>query len=641
MTKRISLFLCIALLLSVLSLACQTSSADTSVGEILIGDTDGNGTVNTTDYVLLRSYLTGRCALSESCLAASDVNFDGVVSITDLVSVRKHISGKNPLVCTHNFSSWAETETYNCLGKIITSRTCSLCSKTEKSYTENGAAVRSLDGKNVMFIGNSFIYYGYCVNNGSQTKTDKGYFKQLCTANGENVNVYDYVWGGRNLDYIYENYLVDCTEDFLSTIDYVFLSEAGENNSALVSDIQKIIDLYPSSKTEFYYLCHSYTYQAGHSNIKNALSTLQDKGIGIVNWGKLVYDVWKGNESVPGATKTYDKNTFIVNKNDTHHENMLSGYITAQMAYCAITGKSAVGQSYEFCTDTSINSKYDPDAFISSYYNAGTTNFDAVFDSVPDMLGLQTLMDKYLEKYNFSLFDGGEHSNTEYQDNANDSALASAGLKAHECSLCGSISLEETDENGVNHMYISNDDVSAAGYSTVKDYMLAGLGNVFYKTTSGWGRAGYSSIQGMAASCDGVRGSKGKTDGSETYWKVNNLGDAYNANGKTAASGEQAYISLIGYDLTNAINTRGVGMFFNRVNAPDAFDLLGGVTQSDGSIEWKVLATFDANSTYMKYDDMTVAFFADFDATQIDCVQIGIKSITNPIFFMSELELYQ
>ncbi len=639
MAKKLLLLLLTAtLVFSMLDVFASTANAG---APLKLGDVDGDGQVGVTDYIALKMHIKNTGTLPEEIVKSADLNGDNVISSIDLISLQMHIKGYIELECTHNYTDFTETGDYNCLGQKITERSCSLCQVSEQSVTDSGAAIRSLDGKNVMFIGNSFIYYGYCVNNGSQTKTDKGYFKQLCTANGENVNVYDYTWGGRNLDYIYENYLADCTEDFLSTIDYVFISEAGENNSGLASDVQKIMKLYPSSETKFYYLCHSYTYQAGHSNIKNAFSSLQDKGVDIVNWGQLVYNVWKGTEAVPGGTKTYNKETFIVNKNDTHHENMLSGYITAQMAYCAITGKSAVGQSYAFCTDSTINSKYDTDAFISSYYNSGTTNFDDVFCSVPDMLGLQKLIDKYLKKYNLSVFEGGLHKDIERSNTADDHALASAGLKAYECEFCGAISLKAADNGGVNHMYISADTISAAGHASVKEYMLAGLGNVFYQTETGWGRAGYASIQGMAAACDGVRGSAGKTNGSETYWKVNSLSGAYNASGATAASGETAYVSLIGYDFTNSVSAKGVGLFFNRVNAPKSFDVLGGTTKADGSIEWKVLASFDDSQSYMVYDDMTVAYFADFDTAQIDCVQLGIKQITNKILFISEFELYE
>jgi hypothetical protein len=69
------------------------------------------------------------------------------------------------------------------------------------------------------------------------------------------------------------------------------------------------------------------------------------------------------------------------------------------MAYCAITGESAVGQPYEFCFDKSINSKFnlDPYQYVSkSDYPNYTTNMADVFMSAEDMLGIQMLIDRYL-----------------------------------------------------------------------------------------------------------------------------------------------------------------------------------------------------------------------------------------------------
>ncbi|MBR6593678.1 MAG: dockerin type I repeat-containing protein [Clostridia bacterium] len=640
MKRRLSLLLCLLMVLSLVSGAYSTSLF--MVDAAKKGDVDANGDITATDYLLMKADIKRQRTYTADELKACDINNDGVVTTADLILIGSCVAGGVILECEHSFGAWVATGDYNCEGFMITERACDLCGVTETSTDTSDSKLRSIDGKNVMFIGNSFVYYGYCVNKGSQTKTDKGYFKQLCTANGDSVNVYDYVWGGRNLDYIYSNYLVDCTSDFLSTIDYVFISEAGENNSGLVSDVQKIINLYPSSKTKFFYLCHSYTYQAGHSNIKNAFSTLQSKGIEVVNWGQLVYNVWKGTETVPGGVMTYNKDSFIVNKNDTYHQNMLSGYITAQMCYSALTGKSAVGQPYAFVTDSSINSNYDTAAYISSYYNSGTTNFDDILASVPDMLGFQVLIDKYLKKYNHTVFSGGKHICTADESTAYDYSLASAGLSAGICSFCGETILSEGGDKGTNLMYISPETIAAAGCATVKDYMLAGHGNVFYQTTVGWGRSGYSSINGMAASCDGVRSSNGLTDGTETHWRVKSLTGAFNANGGTPATGETSYISLIGYDMTNAVTAKGVGIFFNRVNPPKSFDLLGGVTGADGTITWTVLASFDsASQSYMKYDDTTVAFFADFDAATFDCVQLGLKSIDKVNFFTSELELYK
>ena len=46
---------------------------------------------------------------------------------------------------------------------------------------------KSLDKKTVMFLGNSFVYYGYCVMEGGQGNADRGYFYQICKNNGESV----------------------------------------------------------------------------------------------------------------------------------------------------------------------------------------------------------------------------------------------------------------------------------------------------------------------------------------------------------------------------------------------------------------------------------------------------------------------
>ena len=123
-------------------------------------------------------------------------------------------------------------------------------------------------------------------------------------------------------------------------------------------------------------------------------------GITIVDWGKLVSDIIRQNVAVPNAEKTYVKNTFIVHKSssDGYHPNQLTGYITALMTYCAITGESAVGKSYDFWNDTSLSSKFHSVSYISKYYTHGTTNYHQIFNSPTDMQGLQTLIDQYLEE---------------------------------------------------------------------------------------------------------------------------------------------------------------------------------------------------------------------------------------------------
>jgi hypothetical protein len=86
-----------------------------------------------------------------------------------------------------------------------------------------------------------------------------------------------------------------------------------------------------------------------------------------------------------------------VSEKDGHHQNLLAGYITSLMVYCAITGDSAVGLPYDFCSDTSIRPEFDMEAYKKEKYVLEPyTNFIEIFQSPADMEGLQTLADRYL-----------------------------------------------------------------------------------------------------------------------------------------------------------------------------------------------------------------------------------------------------
>lgn len=283
------------------------------------------------------------------------------------------------------------------------------------------------NNKKAIFIGNSFIYWGGCVTHITNSASneairakggDKGYFNEVCKANGINIDVYNYTYGGQNLDWIYNNKLKNMSESFLNDIDYVFISEAGQNSSGFKNTFTKVAGLFKNAE-EIVYLAHENTFASKANYIINALPTLAKQGYKIVAWGELVYDVYKGNVKVPNATKTYNKNTFIKNATnsekmsenaavisisgygDDFHQNPLSGYITAQMCFSAITGASAIGQAYDFCGDKTIAPQYDLENFLTYQYGKGqTSNFIEVFNSKPDMLGLQTLMDQYMKKYN-------------------------------------------------------------------------------------------------------------------------------------------------------------------------------------------------------------------------------------------------
>lgn len=279
--------------------------------------------------------------------------------------------------------------------------------------------------KKAIFIGNSFVYWGGCVtfitNDESNEPIryaggDKGYFNEICRANGINMTVYNYTYGTKNLNWIYTNKLKSLSSTLLNDIDYVFISEAGENNSSIVSTVDKISALFTNAE-QVVYLAHENNFSSNHTSIINALPKFSQKGIKVVAWGNLVTDVYKGKVAVPNATQSYNKNSFVKNSTgtmsseaavtrvnldgDSFHQNPLAGYITAQMCFSAITGASAVGQEYSFCWDKTIAPQYDLQNFVTHQYNNGqTTNFVEIFNSPADMRGLQELMDQYMDKYN-------------------------------------------------------------------------------------------------------------------------------------------------------------------------------------------------------------------------------------------------
>ena len=297
----------------------------------------------------------------------------------------------------------------------------------DSNITEPSTPTPDTTPKKAIFIGNSFIYWGGCVtflkNDDSnesirQAGGDKGYFNEICKANGLNIDVYNYTYGGKNLNWIYENKLKSKSKAFLDSFDYVFISEAGQNESSFKNTVKKVAALFTNAE-EIVYLAHEYTFSTNATNIINALDDLARDGFKIVAWGALVNDVYNGIVTVPNATLTYNKNTFIKNASgsekmssnaavislsgygDSLHPNPLSGYITAQMCFSVITGISAIGQKYDFCWDKTIAPQYDLQNFLTYQYGKNqTSNFIEVFNSSADMLGLQTLMDEYIKKYN-------------------------------------------------------------------------------------------------------------------------------------------------------------------------------------------------------------------------------------------------
>lgn len=276
----------------------------------------------------------------------------------------------------------------------------------------------ALNGKKVIFFGNSFTYYGKCVLTKGQSTfaqeqrtNDKGYFYRICKENGVDVSVTNFTFGGHRLKDFYSgscaadrghnghDHTLNITD---RNYDYVILQEgsAAADTNELIQDVQAMMKLFTdvNPDTKFVFLVHHQVHLNSYQ-WRSTIKELEKMGIIIVDWGKIVSDVINGSTQVPGATEQYNRNSFIVNQsaNDGFHENMLCGYITALMTYCAITGEKAEGQPVWF-GDNDVNFGTPAiAAFRVKYYTHDPeTNFDKIMESEPDMVGFQKLIDQYL-----------------------------------------------------------------------------------------------------------------------------------------------------------------------------------------------------------------------------------------------------
>lgn len=273
--------------------------------------------------------------------------------------------------------------------------------------------------RKAIFVGNSFIYYGGCVYTGKTWKIDeknaidyarrqddRAYLYQICKQHGVDISVTDATHGGRILaDFTeagdgkdYPTAGIDLLGGYeLSSYTDVFISEAGRNNKDFIRDIETVMGRF-APDANFYYLIHNYTVSQKHNEIYSALPYLRGKGVKIIPWGELIYDLWIGDAEIEKAECIYNKNSFIVKQSerDGFHENPLCGYITAQMCFSAMSGKSAVGTDLSFCAKV-----IDFEKYISDHYGfeGSTTNFPEILASA-DMLQIQKHCDKYLEKFN-------------------------------------------------------------------------------------------------------------------------------------------------------------------------------------------------------------------------------------------------
>ena len=60
---------------------------------VVIGDVNGDGKVNSTDFMQVRRHYLGLYTLTDANLKAADVNKDGKINSTDFMQIRRHFLG--------------------------------------------------------------------------------------------------------------------------------------------------------------------------------------------------------------------------------------------------------------------------------------------------------------------------------------------------------------------------------------------------------------------------------------------------------------------------------------------------------------------------------------------------------------------
>jgi len=268
----------------------------------------------------------------------------------------------------------------------------------------------------LIFIGNSFTYWGKTVIEKSssvtdmeQRKNDTGLFHRLCRECGTDIEVTNWTWAGHHLEDLFGKscknpdsckgtcHLPQLTD---TDHDFVVVQEGSQptRRQDLTHYLKMITEIFGngSRKTRFIFLIQSRVYTMNGTDLLSKTEEIKALGYSVVDWGRLVFDVMNGTVKVPYAECSYTKDTFIINRSegDGFHPNMLTGYIVAAMTYCAVTGGSAKELPHAFVTDP----VFDIEGFIKKNYILAETNFHNVLASENDMRGLKTLMDVYLDR---------------------------------------------------------------------------------------------------------------------------------------------------------------------------------------------------------------------------------------------------
>ncbi len=294
--------------------------------------------------------------------------------------------------------------------------------------------------KKAIFLGNSLTYIGQTVLDGTQNVDatslgkrfeDKGYFYQLAKQNDISMHVVNWTWGGHSLAHMLSescaadrghdghNHLAALQNNTDMKFDYVIYQPTKsytKTEAALQEDIALLKSTFGAGSPDAKYIIlipspyYTDTTDA-IAEFRACFADVEDEtGVEFVPWGDLVVDIINGNVTVENATQTYNKYSFMisVSSSDGYNPNQLTGYITAQYLFSLLTEEKAEGESYAFCTDTSVNAAFSLSSFLTTYYKYdynktgkkgdALTTYPEILASSADMLGIQKLLDRYVSE---------------------------------------------------------------------------------------------------------------------------------------------------------------------------------------------------------------------------------------------------
>ena len=230
----------------------------------------------------------------------------------------------------------------------ISEQTTQTTTEPTVATIDHTAGMEALDGKKVIFIGNSHTYYSRCVldqkqNTVFQTRVgDKGIFYQFCKANGIEVEVTNYTFGNHQLSDFYtgscaagkhngHDHMADVT-DF--NYDYVILQQGTKDpENDLVGDVQKMAEPFKQANpnVKVIFLVHQLAYTRDYKWLEK-VALLNDAGVTVVDWGGMLHGIVTGTQTVPVTQQTFDQNSFVISQSDSdgYHPNLLVGYVTAK-----------------------------------------------------------------------------------------------------------------------------------------------------------------------------------------------------------------------------------------------------------------------------------------------------------------------